>query len=144
LAIVDDVKNAQLKPYEDKAAIKTLVEPFKSNGKIVKTEADAKLGTTTFTLSNGAKVTYKKTDFKDEIVFSAISLGGSSLISNEDFEKTQWAFPALSESGFNKYSKNDITKFLSGKQVSVMPYVGGISTGFNGNSTKKDFETLSK
>ena len=143
LAIVDDVKNAQLKPYEDKAAIKTLVEPFKSNGKIVKTEADAKLGTTTFTLSNGAKVTYKKTDFKeDEIVFSAISLGGSSLISNEDFEKTQWAFPALAESGFNKYSKNDIAKFLSGKQVSVMPYVGGISTGFNGNSTKKDFETL--
>lgn len=143
LATVDDVKNAQLKPYEDKAAIKTLVEPFKSNGKIVKTEADAKLGTATFTLSNGAKVTYKKTDFKeDEIVFSAISLGGSSLISNEDIEKTQWAFPALSESGFNKYSKNDITKFLSGKQVSVMPYVGGISTGFNGNSTKKDFETL--
>lgn len=143
LATVDDVKNAQLKPYEDKAAIRTLVEPFKSNGKIVKTEADAKLGTTTFTLSNGAKVTYKKTDFKeDEIVFSAISLGGSSLISNEDIEKTQWAFPALSESGFNKYSKNDITKFLSGKQVSVMPYVGGISTGFNGNSTKKDFETL--
>jgi zinc protease len=41
-----------------------LVEPFKSNGKIVKTEADAKLGTTTFTLSNGAKVTYKKTDFR--------------------------------------------------------------------------------
>lgn len=143
LATVDDVKNAQLKPYEDKTAIKTLVEPFKSNGKIVKTEADAKLGTTTFTLSNGAKVTYKKTDFKeDEIVFSAISLGGSSLISNEDIEKTQWAFPALSESGFNKYSKNDIAKFLSGKQVSVMPYVGGISTGFNGNSTKKDFETL--
>ncbi len=143
LATVNDVKNAQLKPYEDKAAIKTLVEPFKSNGKIVKTEADGKLGTTTFTLSNGAKVTYKKTDFKeDEIVFSAISLGGSSLISNEDIEKTQWAFPALSESGFNKYSKNDITKFLSGKQVSVMPYLGGISTGFNGNSTKKDFETL--
>ena len=28
LATVDDVKNAQLKPYEDKAAIKTLVEPL--------------------------------------------------------------------------------------------------------------------
>ncbi len=70
-----------------------MVEPFKSNGKIVKTEADAKLGTTTFTLSNGAKVTYKKTDFKeDEIVFSAISLGGSSLISNEDIEKHSGLF----------------------------------------------------
>ena len=70
LATVDDVKNAQLKPYEDKAAIKTLVEPFKSNGKIVKTETDAKLGTTTFTLSNGAKVTYKKQISKKTKLFS--------------------------------------------------------------------------
>ena len=70
MATVDDVKNAQLKPYEDKAAIKTLVEPFKSNGKIVKTEADAKLGTTTFTLSNGAKVTYKKQISKKTKLFS--------------------------------------------------------------------------
>ena len=143
IAVVDDVKKAQLKPYEDKASIKDLVAPFKSTGKIVKTETDAKLGTTTFILNNGAKVTYKKTDFKeDEIVFSASSLGGSSTISNADIEKTQWAFPALAEAGFNGYSKTDITKFLSGKQVNVNPYVGGLTTGFNGNSTKKDFETL--
>lgn len=143
LALFDQVKTADLKPYEDKAAIKNLVTPFKSNGKIVKTENDAKLGTTTFTLNNGAKVTYKKTDFKeDEIVFSATSLGGSSSVSNADIEKIQWAIPALSEAGFNTYSKNDITKFLSGKQVSVYPYIGNVATVFNGNSTKKDFETL--
>ena len=45
------------------------------------TETDAKLGTTTWTLNNGAKVTFKKTDFKDdEIVFTARSLGGNSII----------------------------------------------------------------
>ena len=53
-----------------------------------------------------AQSNLQKTDFKeDEIVFSAISLGGSSLISNEDIEKHNGLFPALSESGFNKYSK---------------------------------------
>lgn len=143
LSVFNEVKNAQLKPYEEKATIKHLVAPFKSNGKIVKTETDAKLGTTTLTLSNGAKVTYKKTDFKeDEIVFGARSLGGSSLISDADIIKTQFAFPALGEAGVNGYTKTDISKYLAGKQVSVMPNIGGLSTAFNGRTVKKDLGTL--
>jgi hypothetical protein len=46
-----------------------------------------------FTLSNGAKVTYKKTDFKnDEILLEAVSFGGTNLYSNEEIKKTQFAF----------------------------------------------------
>lgn len=143
LAVFDEVKNAQLTPYADKTTIKNLVDPINSKGKIVKSESDSKLGTTTFTLSNGAKVTYKKTNFKeDEIVFSATSLGGTSSLSNSDLEKTEWAFPALGEAGFNTYSKNDISKFLSGKQVSTGYSVASLSLSFGGSTTKKDFETL--
>ncbi|MBP7173847.1 MAG: insulinase family protein [Cloacibacterium sp.] len=143
LSLFNEVKNAQLKPYEEKAAIKNLVAPFKSTGKIVKTETDAKLGTTTLTLSNGAKVTYKKTDFKeDEILFAARSLGGSSLISDADIVKTQFAFPALGEAGVNSYTKSDITKYMAGKQVSVTPSIGGLSTAFNGKTVKKDVGVL--
>lgn len=143
LALFNEVKNEKITPYQDKAIVKNLIEPFKSNGKIVKSDTDSKLGTTTLTLSNGVKVTYKKTDYKeDEILFSGISLGGTSLISNQDMEKTQWAFQALPEAGFNNFSKTDINKFLAGKQVNVGFFVGSLSTNFNGNSTKKDFETL--
>lgn len=143
LSLFDVVKNDDLKPYDDQSKVKDLVAPFTSKGKIVKTETDGKLGTTTFTLNNGAKVTYKKTNFKeDEIVFSARSLGGISTVSNSDYEKIQWALPALAEAGFNGYSKNDITKFMSGKQVDVNPSLNGLSVNFNGNSTKKDLETL--
>lgn len=93
LKTFDDVKMADLKPYQEKATIKNLVKPFKSEGKIAKTEQDSKLGTTTWTLSNGVKVTFKKTDFKDdEIVFTSRSLGGSSLLNDNDFRKTQFAF----------------------------------------------------
>lgn len=138
----EGVKMADLKPYQEKEAIKNLVKPFKSEGKITKTETDAKLGTTTWTLSNGAKVTFKKTDFKDdEIVFSARSLGGSSLIPDADYNKTQFAFPALPEAGVNGFSKADLTNYLAGKQVSVNPTVSSLYEGVSGRTTQKDLNT---
>jgi len=135
----ENVKMADLKPYEEKETIKNLVKPFKSEGKIAKTETDAKLGTTTWTLSNGAKVTFKKTDFKDdEIVFSARSMGGSSLINDTDYNRTQFAFPALSEAGVNGFSKSDLTNYLAGKQVSVNPMISSLFEGISGRTTQKD------
>ena len=142
LKTFDNVKMADLKPYEEKAAIKNLVKPFKSEGKITKTETDAKLGTTTWTLGNGAKVTFKKTDFKDdEIVFTARSLGGNSIITDADYNKTQFAYQALSEAGVNGFSKADLTNYLAGKQANVNPYIGGLTEGINGRTNQKDLGT---
>ncbi|MCT3756290.1 insulinase family protein [Elizabethkingia anophelis] len=142
LKTFDDVKVADLKPYEEKATIKNLVKPFKSEGKIAKTDTDAKLGTTTWTLSNGAKVTFKKTDFKDdEIVFTARSLGGSSLIPDADYNKTQFAFSALSEAGVNGLNKTELTNYLAGKQVSVNPFISNYTEGISGRTTQKDLGT---
>jgi len=142
LKTFENVKMADLKPYEEKAEIKHLVKPFKSEGKIAKTETDAKLGTTTWTLSNGAKVTFKKTDFKDdEIVFTARSLGGSSLIPDAEYNKTQFAYSALPEAGVNGLSKSDLTNYLAGKQVSVNPFVGNYVEGISGRTSQKDLGT---
>lgn len=86
-----------------KKRLKNLVKPFKSEGKIAKTETDAKLGTTTWTLSNGAKVTFKKLILKMMKLFSQQEVWGSSLINDADYNKTQFAFPALSEAGVNGF-----------------------------------------
>ncbi len=143
LKLLDEVKLSKLEPYKEKATIKNLVKPFKSEGKIAKTETDAKLGTTTLTLSNGAKVTFKKTDYKDdEIIFSARSLGGSSLLSDNDYVKTQFAFAALPEAGVNGYNKTDLTNYLAGKQVFVAPYIYNTSEGLSGRTTQKDLGTM--
>ena len=142
LKLLDEVSVAKLEPYKEKETVKSLVKPFKSNGTITKTETDSKLGTTTLTLSNGAKVTYKKTDYKDdEIIFSAKSLGGSSLLSDSGYIKTQFAFPALSEAGVGGVNKTDLTNYLAGKQVSVSPYLYGTSEGISGRTTNKDLAT---
>ncbi|SIS79776.1 zinc protease [Chryseobacterium ureilyticum] len=142
LSTFDAVKMADLKPYEEKAAIKNLIKPFKSEGQITKTETDAKLGTTTWTLNNGAKVTFKKTDFKDdEIVFTARNLGGNSIIPDADYNKTQFAFGALSEAGVGGVSKADLTNYLAGKQVSVNPMISTLFEGISGKTTQKDLGT---
>ncbi|RKE82989.1 M16 family metallopeptidase [Chryseobacterium sp. AG363] len=142
LKTFDAVKMADLKPYEEKTKTGSLIKPFKSEGKITKTQVDAKLGTTTWTLSNGAKVTFKKTDFKDdEIVFAAISLGGVSVIPDTDYNKTKYAFDALLEAGLAGLSKTDLAHYLAGKQVSASAYVGGLTEGVSGTSSKKDLKT---
>lgn len=143
LSLFDEIKNAKLSPYEDKVAITSLISNLPAKGKITKTEKDDKIGTTTLTLSNGAKVTYKKTDFKDdEIMFEAVSLGGSSVLSDKDFIESQFVFGGLSEAGINNYTKSDLNKFLTGKRVSLSPSIGNLTESLSGKSNTKDFKTL--
>jgi len=137
------VNSAEINPYEDTVVAESLIRGNVKAGKITKREQNNKLGTTTLTLSNGVKVVYKKTDFKnDEIVMNAVSFGGSDLYSNEDYIKTQWAQGGLTEAGFSGLSKNDINKFMTGKIASAYPYISSTTEGFTGGSTPKDMEYM--
>ncbi len=137
------IDESSLKPYVDTEVAQSLIRNTVKPGTIVKKEQNAKLGTTTLSLSNGAKITYKKTDFKnDEILMDAVSFGGSNLYSNEDYLKTQFANGALTEAGFSGLKLNDINKFMNGKIASVSPYIGGTTEGFRGSATPKDLEYL--
>lgn len=137
------VNEADLKPYEDKAVATSLLRKELKAGTVVKREANATLGTKTLVLSNGVKVVYKTTDFKnDEVLFEAVSLGGSNLYSNEEMKKVQFANGALAEAGFSGLKLNDINKFMTGKIARVNPYIGGTTEGLRGNTTPKDLEYL--
>lgn len=137
------VNEADIKPYEDKALATSLIRKELKPGTIVKRETNATLGTKTLVLSNGAKVVYKTTDFKnDEVLFEAVSLGGSNLYSNEEMKKVQFANGALSEAGFSGLKLNDINKFMTGKIARVNPYISGSTEGLRGNTTPKDLEYL--
>jgi len=135
------VNTNDLKPYEDIAVASSLIRNTVKEGSVAKKETNDKIGSTTLTLSNGAKVTYKKTDFKnDEIMLEAISFGGSNLYSNEEMKKTQFANGGLTEAGFSGLKQNDIDKFMAGKIASVYPYISNTTEGFRGSTTPKDLE----
>lgn len=137
------VNSDEIKPYVDAIVATSLLRKEVIPGTIVKRESNDKIGTKTLFLSNGAKVTYKKTDFKnDEVLFEAVSFGGSNLYSDEEMKKVQFANDALTEAGFSGLKLNDVNKFMTGKIASVYPYISNTTEGFNGNATPKDLEYL--
>ncbi|PTX61947.1 zinc protease [Kordia periserrulae] len=143
MEVLKKVKTKAIKPYEDKAVGNSLISNLPDAGKVINKSTNPSIGVTTMTLSNGAKVVYKKTDFKnDEILFSAYSLGGSSLYTDEEYKKIGFANGGLGEAGVNGFSKIDLRKMMSGKIANVSPYIGSYREGFNGSTTPKDLETL--
>lgn len=143
LAVLKSVKTKDIKPYEDETVESSLISNLPDPGKVVSKSTNAAIGVTTMTLSNGAKVIFKKTDFKnDEILFSAYSLGGTSLYSDADYKTIGFANGGLGEAGVNGFSKIDLRKMMSGKIARVRPYIGSYREGLNGSTTPKDLETL--
>ncbi|MEG1026502.1 MAG: insulinase family protein, partial [Flavobacterium sp.] len=138
-----DVSKVDITPYEDAVVAESLVRNPLKPGKVTNTAKNDKLGTTTLTLSNGAKVTYKKTDFKnDEILFSAASFGGFNSLDTKTYKTINLATSAVPQAGIAGMDQNALTKFNTGKLYRVSPYVGGMTEGFYGNSTPKDLEFL--
>ncbi|MDH7444244.1 M16 family metallopeptidase [Aquimarina sp. 2201CG14-23] len=143
LTLLKEVETSDIEDYKDEKVRENLIEKMPTAGKIVSSKNNEKLGFTVLELSNGAKITYKKTDFKnDEILFSAYSYGGSSLYTDEDYLQTAYGSGSVSQTGLGGLSLNDMDKVMSGKIVRLRPYIGGISEGFNGATTPKDLESL--
>jgi len=144
--LLESVKKADIKDYEDEAVREELMPVKPKKGSIIKTEVmnAGKINeTTVLTLSNGAKVIYKKTDFKnDEILFEAFSYGGTSLYSDEELQQTSSANGGLFEAGIDGIDKNDMTKMTSGKIVRVRPFIAGNSEGMRGSASPKDAEMM--
>ncbi|MCH7525438.1 MAG: insulinase family protein, partial [Bacteroidetes bacterium] len=143
LELLKTVQTSNIEDYVDEAVRKDLIENILPEGTITKTEKNDAIDATTFTLSNGATVTYKKTDFKnDEILFEATSFGGTSLYTDEEHIVTAFANGGLAEAGIGGLSKVELNKMMSGKIVNVRPYIQLVAEGFRGQAAPKDLETL--
>ncbi|SDR66807.1 M16 family metallopeptidase [Christiangramia echinicola] len=143
LAVLKEVENSEIEEYSYEDVRENLITEMPEAGSIKEVKTNEELDFKTLILSNGAKVVYKKTDFKnDEILFSAYSAGGTSLYSNEDFQSTVFANAGLTEAGIGGLDKNELNKLMSGKIVNIRPGISSYSEGFNGTTTPKDFETM--
>ena len=142
LNILTEIENAKIDPYVDQVSNKPLLEDIPNPGKIIKEESSEELGITEWTLSNDIKIFVKPTDFKeDEILFNAYSPGGTSLYSLEDLTSAEFATTIVSRSGISDFSLIELQKMLTGKVVSVSPYINDLYEGFTGNASPNDFET---
>lgn len=122
---------------------KSLLDKEPVAGKIIRETKDKELGTTTFLLSNGTKVTIKPTTFKsDEIVFSGVKKGGSLRYNGNNKSNTQFLGDVIESMGYGKFKPTELSDFLAGKTVGVIPSLGNLTNNISGSSSIKDFETL--
>ena len=128
--------------YVDKVSDEPLLAQEPVGGKVVKTK-EAAFGYTQLTLSNGATVYIKKTDFKaDQIMMRAVSKGGQALYDESEAINLSQVVDVIDNNGIGSFNTTDLQKVLAGKKASVTPYIDMYREGVIGNSTPKDFETL--
>ena len=140
LAAVD---GEDIAAFVDEVKAEPLIPQLPAPGKVVKKENLDKWGAEKWTLSNGATVVVKKTDFKaDEIVMDAQALGGTSALSDEYNATLKFLPMAQYQHGLGDYTYKDLQKYLQGKQCSVSFSFDDYTRDINGQTTPKDLPVM--
>jgi zinc protease len=130
-------------PNEDKKVATELLAHKPAPGKITGKKEEAGLNATTYTLSNGVKVTIKKTEFKsDEILLSGVKKGGKNNYGLADMNNAKYAIAVVGAMGNGDFSPTDLEKVLAGKSVSANVAMDDIENRVSGSSNVKDIEAM--
>ncbi len=143
LTIIDQSKTQPLTAYVDRFREEPLLEETLPEIPVEITRENKELGFTEMTLANGVKIVLKPTEFKnDEILMSAYSPGGHSLVPDEDFLSVNFAGQVIGMSGIGKFDNVELEKKLKGKTIQLSPYINDIREGLRGKTNPKDLETF--
>jgi zinc protease len=141
--VISAANGAPLTAYVDSVITQPLLASLPSAGGVASTVTDEDLGITEWRLSNGARVVLKPTTFQqDEILFRAISPGGTSLATDEDFVAADTATAVLSQGGLGELNLVDLEKVLAGTTAFVRADIGQTTEGLVGGSSRADLETM--
>ena len=141
--ITTGIASVTLDPYEDDVAEGPLVQDLAPPGSVVATSRVEELDITWYTLSNGIRLGWKATDFKaDEVLFSAFSPGGTSLVADEAYIPASSAGGLLRACGLGAFSRIQLEKKLAGIVVNVSPYIEGVQEGLTGACSPDDLAYL--
>lgn len=140
---ISEVDGETIEAFVDEVKAEPLIPTLPTPGTITATKELPQWGATQWTLSNGVKVVFKKTDFKaDEIVFDAQALGGTSVFPDSYANSLLFSSIVSEMGGLGDYTNKDLSKYLQGKQASVGVEFDDYIRDVSGSTTPKDLPTL--
>lgn len=143
LGMVKGAFEQKVQANAEKVVSENLLDKKPTPGKIMGTSVDKELSTTTYTLSNGVKVSIKKTDFKsDEIVLTAIKKGGANNYGPDDKSNTNFMPQVIGAMGYGNFTPTALKDALAGKSVRVNTNMTELTDNINASSSVKDFESM--
>ena len=140
--LFEEAAAAKIDAPKDEEVATQLMKTTPKAGKIVNEKKNAELGLTEWTLSNGAKVIFKPTTFKnDEVMMSAYSPGGFAMYPVADNDNGSFASFGVSQSGLGELDAVQFQRYMTGKIVRISPYIAELWEGMNGQYSPKDAES---
>jgi zinc protease len=143
---ISEFKTIKTEAYKDQFLDIPLVDDKKINGSKITNETkinDNNLNVTQLQLANGVRIVIKPTNFQNnQILLNAYSPGGTSLYSDKDYFSAAFAADIVDNAGVGQFDLIALQKKLSGKDLSVSPYIQELYEGFSGRSSVEDLETL--
>ena len=132
-----------LTAYVDRTSTRPLLASLPSPGTITGTSTNEALGITEWRLSNGVRVVLKPTMFKqDEIIFRAVSQGGTSLAGDADYTAAETASLVVAQGGLGELSRLDLERVLAGTTAFVRADIGETEEAIGGGTASKDLEQM--
>lgn len=145
LAALEEGQQMDLGPYVDEVSDAPLLAIEPEAGEIAEETFHESVGVYDWTLSNGARVLVKPTDFKnDQILMSGYSEGGSSLVANDEFIPAMTATMVMGEAGIGPFNTIQLEKKLAGTTVRLTPSIGTTSESLSGSASPSDLEEFFK
>ncbi len=141
LNILNETEKSDVTAYVDKVSSKPLlkVEPIK--GSIVSKKFEKIANSYELILSNGVRVIYKKTDFKnDQIIFDAYSPGGYSLSTLEKLPSASMSSTIINSSGLGEYDNVELAKFYTGHLIRINSHIDSNSESIKGSFGTDDLD----
>lgn len=143
LTVIEQVQQKEIAPYEENVSDEPLIANIPEPGTVLAESRIEALNVTEWVLSNGVRVVMKPTDFKnDEVLFTAFSPGGHSLVEDVDYIAATTATAVLSESGLGQFDQIELGKKLAGKVARVSTGIGSRTESVSGSASPQDLETM--
>ncbi len=139
----DEVQQQQIFPHKDNVNNSSFWTAETRAGKVESEKWIEELATYHWTLSNGAEVFFKPTNFKkNKFFFNVFSEGGISSISDQWYRNALSYTTILSRSGIAGHSYVDLDKILSTKNMKFSYDFNDLFHGISGWSTSDNLETV--
>jgi zinc protease len=143
LAAFEAAEAREVKPYVDRVRDAPLLAEEPTPGEIVAESEIPELGVTEWRLSNGVRVVMKPTDFQnDQVLLSAWSPGGHSLVADEDYPTAVLAASIVGEGGLGAFDRIELGKALAGKVATAQAFISELEEGLSGFASPADLEIL--
>lgn len=143
IAALAAVDAEDIEGYKDETRTDPLIPQLPTPGKVTSVTELPEWGAQEWTLSNGAKVYVKHTDFKeDEILFRAFAPGGFASCETVSDASTIVLPYVMNLLSGGSYTSQDLSKYNAGKNFNLALNIGDVSRTYAATTTVKDLGAM--